>query len=389
MSSKNIFGLLANLDVSDMDYVPPSLEEEPESPEDETEHLKEETRHFEDNTPHPEDEPQSSEDELEDELEDEIIHTTFDLAAFEATHPGPVFTRALLHQIASHISLVTMEQAKHASQRTLQSLEYTCADEKTVVVWKPVANGNSVWVQYMTRIELTPSFSLEYGNVWYRHIDQRRLNPLASTIAPYYITSYKRSPSSPLTPTLLSRLLCTQKLWLASKSCGQLSHIITLALGRLNAPVTQIIGIGLGKFSEDAAWYAGSALQHISIIHFCSLITQYNARRFPRAPAVKIVLSDPCYTGADAEVLEQLASNIEVQMGLSDPDVLLKIDKGTMVLSAYLPWKSPMMQILADLFSTPSICANSPAILFTDKPQPLLLTQRRGTTLCGIAAHRM
>jgi hypothetical protein len=366
MSSKNIFGLLANLDVNDGDYIPPAPEEESKTLEGETHPPKDETQNLPDNTPHPEDEPQSPEDEVED----EIIHATFDLAAFEANRPGPVFTRTLLHQISSHVSLITAEQAKHPSQRTLQSLEYTGADGTTVVVWKSVFNGNSGWVQYMTRIELAPSFSLEYGNVWYQHIDRQRLNPPVSAITPYYITSYKRSPSPPLNPTLLSRLLRTQELWLASKSCGQLSHIITLALGRLNAPITQIVGIGLGKFSEDAAWYAGSALQHISIIHFCCTITTYNSTRFPTAQSVKIVLSDPCYTDADAEILEQLAGNIDVQMGLSDPDVLLKIDRGTMVLSAYLPWKFPMMQILADLFSASYTSANSPAVLSIDKLHP-------------------
>jgi hypothetical protein len=174
MSSKNIFGLLANLDVNDGDYIPPAPEEESETLEGETHPPKDETQNLP-STPHPEDEPQSPEDEVED----EIIHATFDLAAFEATHPGPVFTRTLLHQISSHVSLITAEQAKHPSQRTLQSLEYTGADGTTVVVWKSVFNGNSVWVQYMTRIELAPSFSLEYGNVWYQHIDQRRLNPLS------------------------------------------------------------------------------------------------------------------------------------------------------------------------------------------------------------------
>jgi hypothetical protein len=407
MSSKNIFGLLANLDVNDMDAVLSSPEEEPVSEEEETQHLEEETEssedkthyredepqppqdddqhqedkthYHEDNNQHPEDDPQSAADALEE----RIVLTTFDLATFETSHLGPVFTRALLHEIAFQIALISNEYSTPPLQRAPISQEYVGADEKAVVIWKPVlnahANKNTVCVQYMTRVELLPSFAERFGNDWCRHIEQRRLNPLISAIAPYYLLNCALAPCLPMPQPLLQRLLQTKKLWLASQSCAQLDHIVKKALDRLTFPITQIVGIGLGHFSFISTWYAGSALQHIAAIHFARAITHYNVSHFPRTRPVKIVLSDPCYDHADADILKQLGSRIDVQMKLSDPDVLLAVNRGSMVMNAYLPWKSPLMQILADLFCLPSTSSssssyNSPGILFTDKIEPASLS---------------
>jgi hypothetical protein len=64
--------------------------------------------------------------------------------------------------------------------------------------------------------------------------------------------------------------------------------------------------------------------------------------------------------------MRRLAGNgdLEIEMGLSDPDVLLSIDAQTMVVSAYLPTKVPLMQILADLFGSGK--DDGPGILMMD-----------------------
>jgi hypothetical protein len=59
---------------------------------------------------------------------------------------------------------------------------------------------------------------------------------------------------------------------------------------------------------------------------------------------------------------------LEIEMGLSDPDVLLSVDAQTMVVSAYLPTKVPLMQILADLFGSGR--DDGPGILMMDKLHP-------------------
>lgn len=57
---------------------------------------------------------------------------------------------------------------------------------------------------------------------------------------------------------------------------------------------------------------------------------------------------------------------MEIDMGLSDPDVLLSIDKESMVVSAYLPTKVPLMQIMADLFGASSNSSSGPGLMMTD-----------------------
>jgi hypothetical protein len=318
MSSKNIYALLSNLDVNSTDSVPPADEQDPEYA---------------------------------------SVHTIFDLVALEESRPSPVFTHKLLQQIADHVKIINAEQTKPISERRVEYLEHVRDDGKNVVIWKPAASGNanSVRIEYMTRVELHPLFTSLFGNTWHRLINQSILNPHlphTQAIAPYYISSYARAPPLPLDQMLLNRLLTTQTLWLSSPSCTQLRTIITSALSKLSVPITQIVGIGLGAFAVHPAFYAGSALQHISVVYLAGVIDTYNAAHYPHAAGVRIVLGDPCYEDADSEYMRRLAGNgdLEIEMGLSDPDVLLSVDAQTMVVSAYLPTKVPLVQILADLF---------------------------------------
>jgi hypothetical protein len=332
MSSKNIYALLSNLDVNSTDSVPPADKQDPEHP---------------------------------------IVHTTFDLVALEESRPGPVFTHELLQQIADYVKVINAEQTKPLSERSVEYLEHIRDDGKAAVVWKPAAseNANSVRIEYMTRVELHPLFTSLFGDTWKRCIDQSTLNPHLpppQVLAPYYISSYSRAPPLPLNQTLLNRVLATQTLWLASPSCTQLRSIITSALSKLSVPITQIIGIGLGAFAVHPAFYAGSALQHITVLYLAGVIEGYNTMRYPDAAGVRVVLGDPCYEDGDSEYMRRLAGNgdLEIEMGLSDPDVLLSVDKGTMVVSAYLPTKVPLMQILADLFGSGK--DDGPGILMMD-----------------------
>jgi hypothetical protein len=339
MSSKNIYALLSNLDVNSTNSVPPADEQDPEHA---------------------------------------IVHTTFDLVALEESRPGPVFTRELLQQIAAYIKIINVEQTKPLSERSVEYLEHIRDDGKAVVVWKPAAseNANSVSIEYMTRVELHPLFTSLFGDTWHRHIDQSALNPHLpppQVLAPYYISSYARAPPLPLDQTLLNRVLATQTLWLASPSCTRLRIIITSALSKLSVPITQIVGIGLGAFAVHPAFYAGSALQHIAVVYLAGVIDAYNAMHYPHAAGVKVVLGDPCYEDADVQIVSALANmdagaDLEIEMGLSDPDVLLSVDAQTMVVSAYLPTKVPLMQILADLFGSGR--DDGPGILMMDKLHP-------------------
>jgi hypothetical protein len=226
-----------------------------------------------------------------------------------------------------------------------------------------------VTVNYSTRIELEPNFRRRFGAIWPRCIALRSLNPTVPPqciLSPYYIASYVRCPDAVVVdPKLRTRIQHTQKLWLRSPSCAQLDSITRTALEMLKTPITQIIGIGLGKVRPKAPWYANSALQHLLLFSLAKVINTRNKTYHPATSAVKIILQDPCYEANDHTLLRSLTSS-PLTFPFSDPETLLAVNEQSMLVTAYLPIGVPLMQILGDLFSPSSSTAKGPGIMICD-----------------------
>jgi hypothetical protein len=296
-----------------------------------------------------------SDDEEDSNPDHETMHTTFNLIAHGESIPTPIFTRALLQRIASEVTLITWEQTTLCAEGTIKSLSWKRPDGQIITTWKPVANANSVTVNYFTRVEMVPAYQSRFSSTWKRSTSLRALNPTAPTselTAPYHIISYRRVfDTSPVDLRLIKRLQRTQHLWKTiCPSYRQLTLITNIALSRLSTPMTPMVGIGLGKVGEGK-WYANSALQHITVFGLAETIDTYNAVYYPGSEEVKVVLSNPCYEACNREVLQKISTR-KLEFGWSDPEVLLSITSITFLVTVYLPISVPLMQILVDLFIT-------------------------------------
>jgi hypothetical protein len=316
---------------------------------------------------------ENTDDEDDMDIEQKIHHTLFDLVELEEQHAHrPIFTRKLLQQLASEIEFIKSEQSKSASEHRPTFLQYQEEDGQEVKTWVSIRNANSVAVNYMTRVELHPEFQSRFGNDFDRNMKLKKLNnntivqTKSNLAVPYFIESYRRAPNTlhmlDTTIQWRNRLHHTQALWEESASCKQLCDII-LDGARKTTPITKIICLGLGKLDLRPEWY-GSVLQHLTVFSIADKLNTSNTSRDVNCLPVQIIAQDPCYEQNDRNLLQELTS-YPIKLSLTDPETLLAIDSNTLVVTAFLPTKVPLMQIIADLFA--GLPGQGPAMMLCDR----------------------
>jgi hypothetical protein len=316
---------------------------------------------------------ENTDDEDDMDIEQQIHHTLFDLVELEEQRAHkPIFTRKLLQQLAYDIKFVKSEQSKSVSEQKPTFLEYQKEHGQKIKIWAAVRSANGVTVNYTTRVELHPEFQSRFGNDFDRSLKLKKLNSnttenkMSNLAVPYFIESYRRAPDTlhTLDTTLQwqKRLHHTQALWEESASCKQLCDII-LTGARRTTPITKIICLGLGKLDLRPEWY-GSVLQHLTVFSIADTLNAFNLSGDVKCPPIQIIAQDPCYEKNDRKLLQALTSH-PIDFSLADPETLLAIDSHTLVVTAFLPTKVPLMQIIADLFT--GRLGQGPAMMLCDR----------------------
>jgi len=106
----------------------------------------------------------------------------------------------------------------------------------------------------------------------------------------------------------------------------------------------------MGALNLKKNWYQ-SAIQYMAIFSIIATLNQYYRQADSAQPLIKLVLQDPNYETKDHEILRKLFNNDDNISFVSDPDGLLAIDAGTVVVTAHLPFQMSLVQIIADLIS--------------------------------------
>ncbi|CAE7021586.1 Transposase protein [Pyrenophora teres f. teres] len=171
---------------------------------------------------------------------------------------------------------------------------------------------------------------------------------------PYAIATYQRRfntehRSSKAMKQYWQALLRTKDFWFASSSRLLLQDLLT-SLAKTHAPITKIVCFGLGAINLDKAWYQ-SAVQYMAMFTIIGALEKQYKETDPSRAGIKLLLQDLNYETKDYELISKLwPGKKEDLVFVSDPDGLLAIDAGTIVVSAYLPIQVPLVQIIADLF---------------------------------------
>jgi hypothetical protein len=185
---------------------------------------------------------------------------------------------------------------------------------------------------------------------------------------PYFLKSYQRAIGTMhIDPAEMDiyrgRLRHTQTLWKKTSSCSTLCKAIKGGASQIKTPITKILCIGLDRLNLEPVWYQ-SALQHLSVFSIAEILNGVNRAQYPNCAPVQIMAQDPCYEECNHVLLQELTTS-PIDFSLSDPEILLSIDANTLVVSAFLPWPVPLMQIVADLFDEKR--KEGPAMILWDK----------------------
>ncbi|CAN9222805.1 unnamed protein product [Alternaria alternata] len=89
----------------------------------------------------------------------------------------------------------------------------------------------------------------------------------------------------------------------------------------------------------------------MAVFSIIQTLNQFYHQTNSNRPAIKLVLQDPNYEIKDHQILKRLSNDGDNISFVSDPEGLLAIDAGTLVVTAFLPVQMPLVQVIADLFS--------------------------------------
>ncbi|KAL7773055.1 hypothetical protein CFE70_003019 [Pyrenophora teres f. teres 0-1] len=307
----------------------------------------------------------SSGEELEDSDDEEFeraVSYSVDLVSQEnAVNKAPVFTRSLLEVLKTHVDRLNQEFSLPPAQRTLNEIYASGPEGKQPKIWDSCGKtgDNSIQVHYFARVELHPDFQRLHGSQTNQIRLMRRYNRSSSSqekhlTFPYAIATYQRRfntehRSSKAMKQYWQALLRTKDFWFASSSRLLLQDLLT-SLAKTHAPITKIVCFGLGAINLDKAWYQ-SAVQYMAMFTIIGALEKQYKETDPSRAGIKLLLQDPNYETKDYELISKLwPGKKEDLVFVSDPDGLLAIDAGTIVVSAYLPIQVPLVQIIADLF---------------------------------------
>jgi hypothetical protein len=309
----------------------------------------------------------SLDDDEDKDHEPETVKTTrFDLLNFESDNSDqPIFTRELLHSIAQTTKSIQKRLSKPSSKR-LTNLFASTQNGQIYRAWvvDPHDHHDDIRVEYLTRVEHHPAFQKQFGDYSDRLKQLRKYNTSVGNAylpAAYFFTTYERRQRNVhINPALMqawiNKLAITKDLWRNSQSRKKLCCTIE-AIARKSFRITRIVCIGLGKLDCRPSFY-DSAIQHMAVFTIAETLNQLNRKADPKLPPIKIFLQDPNYDKQDQVLLKGLydtgrgigdSTSLEF---VADPHGLLAIHSETIVITAYLPYTVPLVQILADLFSS-------------------------------------
>ncbi|KAI4614383.1 hypothetical protein J4E83_007035 [Alternaria metachromatica] len=282
-----------------------------------------------------------------------------DIATQELQHAHkPVYTRALLERVKDWVDRIRGEFTLPSNQRVLDHVDASGLNNKSYRVWnRDDVNANTIQVEYLSRVEMHPDFQSRYGD----HSEQirtlRRYNKdhkQDCINTPYTFITFDRCffnehKNTAKMRTYWTTIQQTKRLWIASAARRQLVEAFQ-ETAKTCAPITQVVCFGIGALNLKKNWYH-SAIQYMAVFSIIQALNQYYRQADPARPLIKLVLQDPNYETKDHEILRKLFNNNDNISFVSDPDGLLAIDAGTLVVTAYLPFHMPLVQIIADLIS--------------------------------------
>ncbi|KAG9191287.1 hypothetical protein G6011_09375 [Alternaria panax] len=315
----------------------------------------------------------SDEEEEEEEDLEAVFGYRVDLIALENQQMRkPIYTRELLNDVKLCADQIRKEFPLAPRRRELHYLEAYGLNQKNYRVWQPNNNGNANYIQveYLSRVETHPDFQHRYGN----HSDQikalRRYNKDSRDDCidvPYtFITFDRQYLNEHRNITKMDEyweaLMHTKGLWRESFSRRKLREDFQ-EKAKTCAPITQVVCFGLGALNLKKNFYH-SAIQYMAVFSIIQTLNEFYRRTKPDRPAVKLLLQDPNYEIKDYRILRRLSNDSDNISFVSDPEGLLAIDAGTLVVTAFLPVQMPLVQIIADLFSEDS--TKGPAAMICD-----------------------
>jgi hypothetical protein len=372
----NMFALLENLDLNgENESSPPS----PTSSNNDAVSSEDSAQEHEAKRKQAEEE---EEEEEEDRIAGLIVNKQIDLLALEeALGQQSIYTKDVLQDIASYVAWIARDQALPQSKRMLDSpLPFTLPDGQKVIFWEPSRHQNpdAVSVKYMARVETSPLFQAEFGNQWPKSREFRDINQEVEiadllNLPPYLLSSFcKDKAPENLKPAAMqtwrTRLQNLQQLWEASASCAQIFKLVQSGAAKLTKPITKIVCFGLGAVERAKVVGLDCAIQHMTAFTLAELLTTYNERKFPDAPAVKVILQDPCYQQCDRILWPELTS-APVDFDMSNPEALLAVDANALVITAFLPVDMPLVQIIADMYN--GNAKEGPGMMLCDRMEDL------------------
>ncbi|KAH9877934.1 hypothetical protein J1614_003151 [Plenodomus biglobosus] len=258
--------------------------------------------------------------------DDQMFFEPYDLVADEEQNgSAPIFTRGLLERM------------------TIRHLEHRSSRGEVTRVWQDdlgEEESDMLALQYVTRVEMNHGFQSRFGH-FSKHIQLlRQYNDVDSAErlrTPYSFDAF-RSPG--------------QDFQNGQKDLG--------LLPKYRAALANTVAIGLQSDARHRC--------HIAVFAIVKVLeTRYKELGLKYTP-IDILFQDPTYKRKDQILIRELhhdmgcSTNSKVYF-VSDPEGLLAVDPNTLVITAFLPFQVPLVQILVDLFAF----ASGPAAFLCDR----------------------
>ncbi|RYN27050.1 hypothetical protein AA0116_g3909 [Alternaria tenuissima] len=311
------------------------------------------------------DDEENTNSDLLDDPDEEDLEIVFgypvDLIAQENQHRRrPIYTRGLLNDVKLCVDQIREGFSIGPAQRDSQNLYGYGLNHNSYKIWRldnNNLNSNFIQVEYLSRVEMHPEFQHRYGI----HSDQIRAlreynkdskNDCIDT--PYTFITFDRQylnehQNTAKIQEYWAAMMHTKRLWKESSSRRKLREEFEETAKRC-APITQVVCFGLGALNLNKKFYH-SAIQYMAVFSIIQTLNEFYRQTDSNRPAIKLVLQDPNYEIKDHQILKRLSNDGDNISFVSDPEGLLAIDAGTLVVTAFLPVQMPLVQIVADLFS--------------------------------------
>ena len=277
-----------------------------------------------------------------------------DLSTFEKHVEGkPIFTRELFQRF------INLRQRALKNKKLNFLVDRDLRNKKRVVWLPPKGNEDDIFFQYLTTVEIHPDYNFtpcrspqvallhEYNEQFKDHENEH-------IPCPIIMCNYRREISKDhLNKSEMAfwrkKLPSIRRLWTSSSSAQRLRDTFHSS-AQSCVQIKKIVCIGLGSLRRNASNRVlndfQEALQHFTAFTIASTLDLIYKAEDPKAPPIQIIAQDPSYTEKDKILLKEGYTNLTF---VDDPEGFLAIDEHTLVITAFLPWDVPLVQICADL----------------------------------------